>query len=86
MFLDVGKTHKDKFLHPRRESGIDDGLSVNCIRQTEKPTLAPSDIAKGKVRLCVSRRSRCGPDMRNFAKWEPRLPAAPTIRMFTGYA
>jgi hypothetical protein len=30
MFLDVGKTHKDKFLHPRRESGIDDGLSVNC--------------------------------------------------------
>ena len=37
MFLDVGKTHKDKFLHPRRESGIDDGLSVNCIRQTEKP-------------------------------------------------
>ena len=37
VLFDVGKTHKDKFLHPRRETGIDDVFSVNCIRQTEKP-------------------------------------------------
>ena len=54
---------------------------ARSARQHE--TFSRPAMSKGTEDLCTSRRNSYGPLMRYWESWEPRLPDAPAMRIFT---